>query len=289
VKSASVVFGSLLLFAVVVLFGAQENDLHVFAPGVISGRDVFAVTFTPDQRQVYFCETDREIKHIQIMSSRLVNGKWSEPQPVAFSTGAYRDVDPALSADGQHLYFNSNRPAGGEGEPKKDFDTFVADKTGDGWSIPRAVAELNSPATEISPSVARSGNLYFASDRPGGAGEMDIYLARKSGDGFAAPENIREVNTKDAESNVAVSPDETLLVFARRTGEKTKLYLSRSKNGHWQTPVALGAPIRTEDDVEYAPEFSPDGKRFYYSSTRFENNKRVKPGTIYWIETTKLK
>jgi Tol biopolymer transport system component len=268
---------------------AQSPDLHVFAPGVISGKDVFAISIAPDGRQAFFCETDRDISYIQIKTSHLRGGKWSEPEAVAFSNRNYRDIDPVVSADGKNLYFNSNRPPNGEGEPKKDFDVWMVDKAAEGWSAPHLVSGVNSSSAEISPSLSRNGNLYFTSDRPGGAGEMDLFVARRSGNGFAAPENLKEVNTKDAEMNVAVSPDESLLVFARRVGETPKLFLSERKNGHWQPGKAVGAPIRSEEDAEYAPAFSPDGKRFYYTSTRMENRKRVKPGTIYWVETAKLR
>jgi Tol biopolymer transport system component len=267
---------------------AQAPELHVFAPGVISGKDVFATAFTPDAKQVFFCETDRGISYIRIKTSHLVGGKWSDPEAVSFSDKTYRDIDPVLSADGKHLFFNSNRPESGRGEAKKDFDVWAVDKTPTGWSAPRLVPGVNSSSSEISPSVSRTGNLYFTSDRPGGAGEMDLYVARKSGDSFASPENLGSINTKDPEMNVAVSPDESMLVFARREGDKPKLFLSEKKNGQWQPGIALGPPIRSEDDGEYAPAFSPDGKRFYYTSTRMENRKRVKPGTIYWVETAKL-
>src|SRR4051812_41833070 len=107
--------------------GQSRGQLKEFAPGIVSGGDVFGITFTSDGRTVYFCQTDPDVKHIQIMESHLVRGKWQKAMPAPFSLGPYRDIDPFITVDGKHLIFNSNRPPDGKGEALKTFDIYIMD------------------------------------------------------------------------------------------------------------------------------------------------------------------
>lgn len=102
-----------------------------------------------------------------IMVSRLQGGKWSKPEPAAFS-GQWRDIEPAMAPDGSYLVFSSNRPATeggkaidgffqGKAQPGKGGNLWRVNKTRDGWSEPvRLPDELNSNTAIYSPSVARS-------------------------------------------------------------------------------------------------------------------------------------
>src|SRR5262249_59162218 len=124
-----------------------------------------------------------------ILHSRLVGGRWSEPEVALFS-GRFRDVAVALAPDGTKLFFVSNRAADGSG-PKGDFDIWEVDRDGAGWGAPHVLpAPVNSPAQEYGVSVAASGNLYFASSRPGGKGGYDLYRSRLVGGVYPEPENL---------------------------------------------------------------------------------------------------
>jgi Tol biopolymer transport system component len=262
---------------------------QVFAPGVISGGAVFGSAFTPDGKTVYFCETDPEIKHIQIMESHKVNGKWEKPTPASFSPGTYRDIDPFITVDGKQLFFNSNRPPDSKGEALKTFDIFVMDRLPGGkWSQPKPVNEVNSEANEVFITVTRSGNLYFSSNREGGKGKNDIYVARRVGKVYETPKLMNDINTADTEDNPLIAPDESYLIVARHVNEHNDLFISYRKGDHWSVGESLGPLVNTEDD-EYAPAFSPDHKLLYFTRTRFENQKRVKPGMIYLVRISDLK
>jgi hypothetical protein len=88
------------------------------------------------------------------------------------------DAYPVVSANGLALYFASSRPLPGAG----GFNVWVSTRVliGAPWSSPSPVANVNSASTEkpswISPDGCR---LYLASDRPGGAGGQDIYVATR--------------------------------------------------------------------------------------------------------------
>ena len=269
-----------LLMAVASAASPQtRGKAQVFAPGVISGKDVFGIAFTPDGKTAFFCQTDPEIKHIQILESHLSGTTWSEPKAANFSSGTYRDIDPLVTPDGKHLIFQSNRPFAGKAESRTDFDVYVMDRKGSDWSDPRPLAELNSEENDVFVSVTTEGTYYFSSERKGGKGKLDIYSLRRG----SAVENLAAVNTDDSDGNPAIAPNGKFLIFTR-AGD---LYVSRKNGEAWSAPEKLPV-INTDEDTEYAPAFSPDGKLLYFTSTKFDKGKRVKPGTIWSVPLSEL-
>ncbi|HTU23402.1 MAG TPA: hypothetical protein VMG10_35530 [Gemmataceae bacterium] len=82
-----------------------------------------------------------------------------------------------LTRDGRTMYLQGPLDGGRTG-------LFTATKSSKGWSKPEALTMLNhAEATkgDRSPSLSADGNfLYFASDRPGGKGGLDIWVVRTS-------------------------------------------------------------------------------------------------------------
>ena len=115
----------------------------------------------------------------------------------------------------------------------------------DGWSEPRHLgAAINTAANELSPSVTADGVLYFSSDRPGGAGGMDLYRARLAG---GEAENLGPaINTPAGESDVHVRADGRLLLFVSRghagsIGGDDILY-SVAEGAGWSSPPNAAPP-----------------------------------------------
>lgn len=216
-----------------------------------------------------------------ICHSRRAGGKWSEPEVAPFS-GRFRDLAPALSPDGARLYFISNRSADGTA-PKTDFDIWVVSRQGAGWSAPKPLpAPVNGPAQEYGVSVAADGTLYFASTRPGGKGEYDIYRSHPEGpggDAWSEPELLGDgVNTVGSEIQPAISPDGKTLVFTaferddelvgvHRGYRKGDLYVSHLVGGTWSKARNAGPEVNSGAG-ESAPMFSADGRSLYFVSER---------------------
>jgi hypothetical protein len=263
----------------------------VFAPGVISSpQDEWRITFTPDGRTAYFGRSAGFFpvtREATIYESTWRDGAWSTPVPAPFS-GAYSDIDPFVTADGQRLYFSSIRPV--DGQERTDADVWVVERTGSGWGEPVNIGAANGPADELYPSVAADGTLYVGSDRPGGLGGWDIYRARPGPDGGYGPaENVgAPVNSAVWEFNPTVLPGGNALVFASidRPGGYGygDLWASVRGRGGWTTPRNLGPTVNTAED-EYHPSFSPRLGRFYF--VRHEYGPSV-PGDIYTIPTLAL-
>jgi Tol biopolymer transport system component len=250
----------------------QGPEPVIFAEGVISTRDYeSSITFTPDGKTAYFVKSTPDLTFRVIVVSRFEQGKWSTPEVASFS-GQYIDTDPCLSPDGKKLFFASRRPVTGA-TPKTDYDLWVVELMNTGWNEPRHLnAPVNTDSQETSPSPAADGTLYFSSNREGGKGGADLYRAKPGERDYAAPENLGDsINSPGPEIQVFTSADERILIFAaagRSDGiGSVDLYLSRRTGGAWSKPVNLGNKINSIG-VDSAPRISPDGKYFFWTSTR---------------------
>ncbi len=111
------------------------------------------------------------IMKMNIYSAIRTGEDWRNVKELAFNTEEYDEAHPALSADGNRLFFASNR-AGGFG----GMDIYYASFSGGQWSEPVNLGkDINTPGNEIFPFIHDDGTLYFASDGWGGLGGLDIF------------------------------------------------------------------------------------------------------------------
>ncbi len=108
---------------------------------------------------------------VDLFQSRYENGAWSTPTLMTISVPNADDFAPALSPDGQTLYFASSRRGGAGGN-----DIYRSTAAGNGrWNAPEAVAEANTAGNENFPGVSPDGTLYFSSDTHPGYGGLDVF------------------------------------------------------------------------------------------------------------------
>jgi outer membrane protein OmpA-like peptidoglycan-associated protein len=127
------------------------------------------------------------ILHVGLYSARLRSGGWTEVAPFKLNSTETNIGHPALSPDGNTLYFISDMP-GGEGGA----DVYRCRRQGDTWGEPENLGpSVNTPRREGFPFVAENGTLYFASDGLLGLGGLDIFAAEALPDGsFAQAVNV---------------------------------------------------------------------------------------------------
>ena len=195
----------------------EPPSVYLFEEGLVStGKVEYGCTFSPEGDEVYFARSEQGWGQGNMVSSiyrsTLNKGVWTEPQLATFS-GTHDDSDPHLTADGQTLYFISNRP---NGEVKTSADIWMVKKQADGsWSEPnRLPYPVNSEATEYSPRTDGAGNLYFASTRDGGFGQGDLYKSSLVEDTFSTPQNLgNTINSPKGEWNLEINQKGDLLIF----------------------------------------------------------------------------
>jgi len=257
----------------------------VFAPGDVStdAREL-GIVFAPDGREIFYTRVVGKLP--MLFRRRLVNGGWTAEDRLALVAGQpdADHSDPAISPDGQRLYFISGArtdmfAAGG--------NIWMSRRDGSGWS--QAVllpAPVNSDGGELYPIVVADGSLYFASNRAGGHGDQDIYRSQYRDGALVDALNLgAPINTEQAEVDPYVSPDErTLVVAARRDGNRGALDLyvsSRAAGGRWAALTPLGDAINTEL-TDYCPMLSPDGQYFFFS------RRTAQGGDIYWMRASAI-
>lgn len=252
------------------LHGQTMPQARLFAEGTISVPDAFAVTFTPDGKAVVFAKRiDATLSHL--LMSEYRDGKWNTPKVLGIST-QYINVDPFLSPDGKQLFFASIRPVNGQAHEGPSL--WVSSQINGEWGTPVPVIEETAKkgAVAVFPSPVESGTLYFAGHllEPASFGEDDIYCARRVDGRYARPENVGPpVSTAHHEYDAFVAPDESYMIFASdRPGGygKSDLYISVHRDGKWGTPVNLGPSVNSDSGL-CCPAVSPDGKRFYFTTT----------------------
>ncbi|WP_230679946.1 OmpA family protein [Pontibacter rufus] len=132
--------------------------------------------------------------------------KWENVKPFKYNnTSAYSIGHPALTADGQVLYFVSDMP-GGLGET----DIYYCERQKDGsWGKPvNAGNVINTSGRESFPSIGEDGNLYFSSDGHLGMGSLDIFKATGSHKAWTGVENLKyPLNTSHDDFGILMHAD----------------------------------------------------------------------------------
>jgi Tol biopolymer transport system component len=186
-----------------------------FAPGIASTEfsDV-RLTLSRDGRTALWFSRNRPggAGGYDIWMSHREARDWSAATPVPFNSPA-RDFDPAFSADGRFVYFCSDRPGGLGGS-----DVYRVAITAQGFGTPEHLgAAVNSAGDEYAPMLSPDGTrLLFSSDRPGGAGRHDLYVARLAAGGFERARPLPgDINTAGDEFDATYLADGSTVVFAR--------------------------------------------------------------------------
>lgn len=154
--------------------------------------------------------------------------------------------------DMQTLYFAADYPEQGYGR----YDIYKSIKAGKHWTAPKNLGpNVNTDYWDSAPSISPDGNaIYFSSNRPGGYGGIDLYVAFKNEKGgWEEAMNLGpQINTAGDEQTPYLHADNNSLYFSS-TGWPgyggADFFVTRQKlDGNWTTPLNLGFPINTFDN-----------------------------------------
>ena len=249
-------------FAIEAVKHPRSFELVNLGGGINSEWDEYLAAITADDEQIVFTvKRPRDngtvcafcLNEEDLYASRKVGGDWQPREPLGapVKTG-YNEGAQCLSPDGKYLLYTMCDADYGMGS----CDLYWAKRMGERWSRPRNFgAPVNTQAWESQPTMGTDGmTVYFASNRPGGFGGMDIWKTTMTAEGeFSIPENLGSaVNTPGDDAAPFIHSDGRTLYFASngRTGMGgyDLYYTTLQADGSWSEPQNMGYPINSPAD-----------------------------------------
>ncbi len=291
---------------------ASKNPMKFYpinmGENINSEWDEYLPTLTADETEFIFtvrrprdenticalCATEEDF-----YSSLKENGVWQPRQPLGPPINTnYNEGAQSISPDGRYLFYTLCNTDFGYGS----CDLYWAKRIGDRWGRSRNFGSpVNTKFWESQPTIAPDGKtIYFASNRPGGEGGIDIWKTEMIEEGvFSEPVNLGPpINTPDDETAPFIHADGRTLYFASNGhpgfGGRDIFFSTLSFDGEWQVPINLGTPINTPDD-EINIVINAVGTIGYFSSDReggfggqdlyyFELDERIRPTPVTYIK-----
>ena len=279
---------------------AEKNlDDSEWAAGRFAERDSFNVTHLPQNINTEYSDfAYRPMPDSTFFSSNRV--KWEEdpldpPRYLAriFRTKNGNVADPgqlthkptdgylhmahaSFTADEGRVYYTMCEYVGPTEEVRCDLYFSNLQAGSPKWGPPTKMAINVEGSNNTQPHVAvvpatGQQTLFFSSDRPGGAGGMDLYAAPLNADGSAgAAVNLTALNTAGDEVTPFFDAEGCRIYFStdgRRTLGGQDVYFASAKGGSYGEPVHMNAPVNGSFHDRYYIISRADDKA-YFSSNR---------------------
>jgi len=197
--------------------------------------------------------TSREKFYDGIFYSRKESDKWSEPKNFNFETGSVGNYFCTyLSPDGKTMLICKYEKS------KNIGDIYKSSYENGKWTtIEKLNNNINSRDLETHACLSPDGNtIYFASNRKGGFGALDIYKSEKTEDGdWGSAENLGSTINSPFDDDSPFMLDGKTLYFSSQghycVGGYDIFYSEMDGNNEWGEPENLGLAINTTDDERY--------------------------------------
>lgn len=274
-------------------YAKKETELKKkivpFSPTVVKGvstpKDEYLAFISPDDQMCFYTRklpvinknqvytTDKEVEVFMVSKKDNTNVFSSgEPMPYPFNESGDNQGGCTITIDNKRLYFAMMKQEGGN---QPNCDIYVSENHGGEWEpIKKLSANVNHPVYwDSQPTVSADGNtIYFASDRPGGFGGIDIYFTTKDPKtgAWSVPKNAGpKINTSGDEKTPFIHSDSETLYFSSNGhfgfGGYDIFYIRKDDKHEWLEAENIGYPINTEaDDTGFF--VSTDSKTGYFFS-----------------------
>ena len=168
----------------------------ILAKEITTGFNDGPVTFNETGNIIYYSRNtsvENSLRNISdpsnklgIFSAELINGIWTNVIPFTYNNPLYSYCTPALTPDGERIYFSSDMPGGSGG-----MDLYYCDRQNKEWNQPVNMGTvINTQKNESFPFACRYGKLFFASDGHNGFGGKDLYYTQEINGEWIAPVHL---------------------------------------------------------------------------------------------------
>ena len=269
--------------------GELKKKIVPFEPKVVQGistpKDEYLAFISPDDKLCFYTRklpvqsknqvyaSDREVE-VFMVSERDKNGLFNsgEPMPWPFNESGDNQGGCTITIDNKRLYFAMMKQEGGN---QPNCDIYVSENIDDEWKPIKKISPNVNHAVywDSQPTISADGNtLYFASDRPGGYGGIDIYYTLRDPQtgAWSVPKNAGpKINTSGDEKTPFIHSDDETLYFSSNGlfgfGGFDIFYIRKNDKKEWMDAENMGYPINTEaDDTGFF--VSTDSKTGYFFS-----------------------
>ncbi|HTV19051.1 MAG TPA: hypothetical protein VMG12_10280 [Polyangiaceae bacterium] len=195
---------------------------------------------------------------------------FGDVSPLSVNTSS-AEVTPWLSADGLELLFASDRSGA---QSPRDLMRTTRPSLDAPFATPTFITEVNSFWTENLPSLHANGRLLvFSSDRPGGAGIMDLWQASRPGatGPFGNAGSIAALNGSSDDSGATLTGDARRVYFTSErpggAGGRDLWFAERTDAGAtFSAPRNLSEINGTADEAD--PAISADDRELFFATSR---------------------
>jgi len=230
---------------VATLDGTHWKNVHEVGAPINTSMWESQPSISPDGKKLFFASnrpgkigTEAKDNVDIFVSHQLPDGRWSEPVNLGskINTAKY-DASPFMAADGTTLYFCSNGHGGLGG-----LDIFQSEWKGPSdtdWTDPVALpAPINSKDNDFFLTIPASGNvLFFTSDRAGGSGDYDIWVATNP----PAPKPTLVLKGRCFDVNTQQNLGAHVVIIDERTGDTVYNKLANSATGEYLAVLSSDA------------------------------------------------
>lgn len=124
-------------------------------------------------------------------AERNETGQWHKPKPFGELDSRYHDGVAVISPDAQWMYITRTQDEGLNEKGMRDLTIWEASKKGNHWKATVRVPFSSPTYATCHPTMDPQGKImYFASDKPGGQGGLDLYKVERIGNTWGVPINL---------------------------------------------------------------------------------------------------
>ena len=188
------------------LKGTVNGDYHE-GPAVLAPGDS-VMYFTRDNYiKKKVGKSVADVVLLKIYKATKKDTVWTNITALPFNSNDFSCGHPALTADGNTMYFVSDMPGGIGGT-----DIWIAAKSGDTWGTPvNAGRTINTPYNEMFPYLQRDSVLFFSSEGHYSLGGLDVFKTIKSNGEWSTPQNMKAPLNSSADDFGVLIKDTTVL------------------------------------------------------------------------------